>query len=119
MSRRIKNILIADERAASLEMLKIVLTEKGFNIKSARSGEVAEKLICAHNFDLLVLDNQMKPGPLGIELCAKYSNKVPVLMLSGDDIEEAALAAGAVAFLPRPVTPSQVMAVIQIFESRI
>lgn len=118
MSIRIKNILIADDKAASLEMLKIVLTEKGFNIRTAHSGEVAEKLICTHNFDLLVLDNQLKSGPLGIELCAKYSDKVPVLMLSGDDIEEAALAAGAIAFIPRPVTPSQLLSVIHMFELR-
>lgn len=112
MNTRIINILIADDTSAAREMLKTVISNKGFNVITACSGEEAERLIQAYDFDLLVLDNKMEPGPLGLELCAKYSDEVPVVILSGDDIEEAALVAGATSFILRPVAPNQVMTII-------
>ena len=112
MKTRIQNILFADDSSMARIMFKTGLSGSGFNVMTACSGEEADQLIQEHELDLLVLDNQMRPGPLGLELCAKYSDQVPVILLSGDDIEQAAVTAGATAFLPRPVTPHQIMTVI-------
>lgn len=109
--------MVADDSATGRDIIRIVLLEHGYRVMTAASGNEADHLIQSSNLDLLVLDNQMAPGPLGLELCAKYSGQLPVLMLSGDDIEQAAIAAGATAFIPRPVLPHQVMSVIRHLEA--
>ena len=113
MNTRLHNILIADDDFAGRVMLQEGLSYAGFNVQVAENGCVAEQLIQTHDFDLLVLDNQMDPGPTGIELCKKYSDKIPVLIISGADIEQESIAAGAVCFLLRPVTPGHLVSVIR------
>ena len=108
----IKNILVADDSMLAREALKSSLTANGLNIITASSGDEARKMIPENNLDLLILDNQMRPGPTGLELCAQYSNELPVIMVSSDMIEQEAYAAGAKAFFPRPIQPEKILAMI-------
>lgn len=112
MNTRIKNVLVVYDSHAMLVLFEVALSERGINVITATCGAEADKLIQENELDLLVLDSQITPGPQGLELCAKYSNQVPVIMLSGDDIRQGAITAGAVAFIKRPFTLIQIMSII-------
>lgn len=106
-------ILIADDDVTTREMMVEGLSGNGYEIMVASSGAMADEMIRSNDFDLLVLDNQMDPGPTGLELCEAYGNDVQVLMISGNDIAPESLAAGAAGFLLKPVLPSQLLSAIR------
>ena len=85
-----KRILLVDDEAELVEMVRAILRAAGFeNVSIARSGEEALRAVEAHAFDLFVLDVMM-PGIDGFQLLARLralpaTADVPALFLTAKD----------------------------------
>lgn len=109
-----KNILWADDEIELLESHIIYLTDKGYNILKANSGEDAIEVCRNENIDLILLD-EMMPGIDGIATLKIIKNDypdVPVIMVTKneeEDFMEEAIAEKISYYLTKPVNPSQIL----------
>jgi two-component system cell cycle response regulator DivK len=105
-------ILIADDRASSRELLRIVLERAGYAVIEAEDGEAALEQARTGNPDLILLDLQM-PRLDGYGVLAQLRidprfSKTPVLALTASAMtgdREKILAAGFTDYLSKPAGP--------------
>lgn len=98
-------VLLVDDDEVSLVLTAAALTERGFQVQEADSGESALRALAGDAPDVIVLDAMM-PGMDGFAVCRQVRqlpgfDMVPVLMLTGLDDEasiERAYQAGATDF---------------------
>lgn len=79
-----KLLLCVDDRAASLEIRKLILEREGYEVLTASDGTAGLELFAARPVDLVVLDYNM-PEPNGAVVAQKMralKPEVPVIMLS-------------------------------------
>jgi diguanylate cyclase (GGDEF)-like protein/PAS domain S-box-containing protein len=103
-------VLVADDEATTRLMTRASLESAGFSVVEAADGEEALAAFAKSSPDLVILDVQM-PGMDGISVCRELRARpdglhVPIVMATGlDDIKsiDAAYAAGATDFVPKPV----------------
>jgi CheY-like chemotaxis protein len=79
-----KLLLCVDDRAASLEIRKLILEREGYEVLTASDGSSGLELFASHAVDLVVLDYNM-PEPNGAVVAQKMRSlkpEVPVIMLS-------------------------------------
>jgi CheY-like chemotaxis protein len=79
-----KLLLCVDDRAASLEVRRLILEREGYEVLTANDGSAGLELFAARSVDLVVLDYHM-PAPNGAVVAQKMralKPEVPVLMLS-------------------------------------
>ena len=102
-----KNILVVDDEKAQREILELILTEEGYDVTTAASGEAALKFAKDRRFDLALTDLKMT-GMDGIELLqhllAFDSSIIVILLTAHGSIESAkeALRRGAFDYLEKP-----------------
>src|ERR687896_242242 len=105
MSR--KNILVVDDEKAQREILEMILSEEGYDVTTASSGEAAIKFAKDRRFDLALTDLKMT-GMDGIELLQHLlgldSSIIVILLTAHGSIESAkeALRRGAFDYLEKP-----------------
>ena len=105
-----KRILIADDKAASRELLRTVLERQGYAVTEAADGEEALQKARAEIPDLILLDLQM-PLRSGYEVLSELRQDprfaaLPILALTASAMQgdrERALAAGFTAYMAKPV----------------
>ena len=109
-----KNILWVDDEIELLESHIIYLSEKGYNVLKANSGEDAIEICKKSNIDLILLD-EMMPGIDGIAtlkiIKSEYPD-LPVIMVTKneeEDFMEEALGEQISYYLTKPVNPSQIL----------
>ncbi len=118
MSKESKfEILVVEDTPASLKLISDILTEEGYQVRPANSGELALASVAAKLPDLILLDIRM-PGLNGFEVCEKLkvderSRGVPVIFLSA--FTEAnqhvkGFELGAVDFITKPFEKTELMA---------
>ncbi len=116
-------VVIAEDEALIRLDLKEMLEEEGYTVVGeAGDGQRAVELAREHNPDLVILDVKM-PVMDGISAAEKIAadNIAPVLMLtafSQRDLVERARDAGAMAYLVKPFSKSDVVPAIEIAVSR-
>lgn len=79
-----KLLLCVDDRAASLEIRRLILEREGYAVLTAGDGLAGLELFAARPVDLVVLDYHM-PEPNGAQVAQKMRRlkpEVPVIMLS-------------------------------------
>lgn len=111
------DILIVDDSKVNVSLLKVLLTEAGYKVRSANSGEAAFKAIQVSVPLLILLDVKM-PGMDGFEVCrhlkaAEYTRSIPVIFVSGFDDEESRLRgyqAGGCDFINIPLRKDELLA---------
>jgi CheY-like chemotaxis protein len=91
----------------------------GLEIQTFSSGAEALGFMIRHHADLLLTDFRM-PGLDGLGLtrevrAAGSERDVPIVIMSGDDIESAALASGADVFVPKNDLMSRLTGLLQRF----
>jgi CheY-like chemotaxis protein len=107
MSQEKCRVLFIDDHEDTSEMLKLLLKDEDYEVKTAASMEEALNLATTQEFDLYVLDKHLPDGS-GIDLCAKLNQLtpgVPCLFYTGDAYEihrAEAMAAGADAYVAKP-----------------
>jgi two-component system, NtrC family, response regulator HydG len=119
-----KTILIVDDDQAIRRTLELHLTEEGFSVLTAASGQDAVDKALELNVDLMLLDLRL-PGLDGFEVLKIIKERrpaLPVVMVTAyDDMATAikAIRFGAIDHLGKPVDLDQLDGVIEkIFEMR-
>ena len=117
-----KRVLVAeDESIIRLDIVE-TLKEAGFDVVAeAADGEQAVALATEHKPDIIVMDIKM-PNMDGIEAAEKIQPlKIPVVLLtafSQKELVERASEAGAMAYVVKPFSPSDLLPAIEIALSR-
>jgi len=110
-------VLLVDDEALARKLYEDLLTEHGFQVTAAASGEEALALAAKVTFDVVVLDIVM-PGMSGLEVLARLRETqpdCPVLMLTGYVTSQNAIAAlklGAFDFLVKGLDSALVVLAI-------
>ncbi len=106
-------ILIVDDESDILEFLTYNLTKEGYNIKTARSGKKALKILEEWIPELILLDLMM-PEMDGMELCSlirdqsTYDNSLIVFLTARSEsyTQITALESGADDYITKPIKPN-------------
>lgn len=108
------HILIVDDQMDMRLVLKITLERAGWIISEAADGAEVMAAIQRQQPDVILLDYNM-PELNGLEACKLvkadlHTQHIPVVMYTGayaEGLREASLAAGAEAFLTKPILPKE------------
>jgi two-component system, OmpR family, phosphate regulon response regulator OmpR len=108
-------ILVVDDDIRLRDLLRRYLTEQGFLVITADSGQAMNKLWMRERYDLLVLD-LMLPGEDGLAICRRLrgaGDQTPIIMLTakGEEVDRiVGLEMGADDYLPKPFSPRELVA---------
>src|SRR3954447_12265388 len=109
-------VLVVDDQPPNVRLLEAILAPRGYDVRTASSGEEALTALDADDMDLVLLDIVM-PGMDGYEVCREIRERpatayLPVVMVtaSGDEQKIKALEAGADDFLAKPINQSELLA---------
>ena len=112
-------VLLVDDDAGLRALLRTTFDVFEIEVDEAMSAEAARELIEASHPDVIVLDVMM-PGVDGIEFCRELKSDrrtrdIGVVLLSGTEggSRVSADAAGADAFVPKPFSPLELLAVVE------
>jgi DNA-binding transcriptional MerR regulator len=97
-------VLLAERDRYAVDLLEYFLRTEGYEVVVALEAAVAEQLFVEVRPHLSILELMVSGG--GLELCRRLSGDgAPVLAMSALDLGDQAMAAGASAFLVKPVVP--------------
>ncbi len=110
-------VLVVDDQARNVQMVKKVLSSDGFQVVTAESGEEALRCISNHWPDLILLDVVM-PEMDGFEVCEQIkgnpaTQNIPIIFLSGDTGHQSVMtgfAKGGIDYISKPFNKSELLA---------
>jgi CheY-like chemotaxis protein len=107
-------VLLAESDRYGAELNDSFLRAEGYEVEIALTAEDAEEKFSSQNPALSIVE-LMISGGVGRELCERFKQRraTPVLCISSLDLGEHALAAGADAFLKKPLEPLQLVAAVK------
>src|SRR5436190_18830201 len=106
-------LLCVEDNEDSCEILSIVLGKAGYEVVVAHTASEALNKVLTGSFDLLLLNNHLPDGS-GLELCKQireFNSYIPICFYTGEAFPkqiEAAMQAGANAYLVKPVYPDEI-----------
>ncbi|MGB3401643.1 MAG: response regulator [Microcoleaceae cyanobacterium] len=111
------NILIVDDLLENLQLLNIILQNKGYEVRKARTGKMALMLADNVPLDLILLDINM-PEMDGYQVCKALKDNpkscdIPVIFISAlnDELNKVqAFQLGAVDYINKPFQVEEVLA---------
>jgi len=87
-----KTVLVVDDDNEILEMVRVVLEEKGLHIATAKDGKACMREIIVKKPDLIIMDLKMPNmdglNALDLIRVTQMNRQVPILMWSGDNDPE-------------------------------
>lgn len=118
-----KRILVADDDPAILRLVKVIVEKEGYAVAPARDGKEAYKLLQSGEIFTAAIFDVVMPYIQGTELVRfmqseKRLMKIPVIMMTAEQnprLSSDSFSAGAVAFLPKPFTTSQMQTMLRMF----
>ena len=116
-------ILVADDDPAILRLVKAVVETEGFTVITARDGKEAYKILQSGEHFAAAIFDVVMPYIQGTELVRymqseKRLMKIPVIMMTAEQnprLSSDSFSAGAIAFLPKPFTNSQLKMMLKMF----
>jgi two-component system, cell cycle response regulator DivK len=113
-------VLIVEDNPANLKLIRVLLAEKGYTVRTATDAEEAISVLATFQPRLILMDIQL-PGMNGLELTQRLKSEpatrdVVIIALTAyamEDVEEKALSAGCAGFIPKPV---DILALLKIVE---
>jgi DNA-binding transcriptional MerR regulator len=107
-------VLLAESDRHGAELNDFFLRAEGYDVEIALTAEDAEEKFATQDPALSIVE-LMISGGVGRELCERLKKRraTPVLCVSSLDLGEHALAAGADAFLKKPLEPRQLAATVK------
>lgn len=116
-------ILVADDDPAILRLVKAIVEKEGYAVVSARDGKEAYKILQSGEPFVAAIFDVIMPYIQGTELARHMQSekrlmKIPVIIMTAEQnsrLSSESFAAGAVAFLPKPFTTSQLQTMLRMF----
>jgi DNA-binding transcriptional MerR regulator len=107
-------VLLADNDPYGAQLSDFFLRTEGYDVALARSADETERR-CADDDPALTIVDVMISGGVGLQLCERLKQQytTPLLCICTLDLREQALAAGADAFLQKPLEPLQLVSAIK------
>lgn len=116
------NILVVDDEKTVCNSCKKILTQEGYNVEVALSGEEALNKVKGNGFDVVIADWKM-PEIDGIEVARRIKKENPdiaVIMITGYPSVESSIKAirsGVSDYVPKPFTPDELTdAMVRVLE---
>jgi two-component system, NtrC family, sensor kinase len=117
----IGTILVVDDNPTNIQVLFDVLSEIGYRVAIAKSGEAALQRLQSYHPDLILLDVMM-PGIDGFETCGRIKANadtcdIPVIFMTAlsDSVDKVkGLSLGAVDYITKPVQHEEALARIRV-----
>ncbi|HEY9882679.1 MAG TPA: response regulator, partial [Thermosynechococcaceae cyanobacterium] len=114
-------ILVVDDNPTNIQVLFDVLSEMGYRVAIAKSGEAALQRLQSYQPDIILLDVMM-PGIDGFETCQRLKAdlatcNIPVIFMTAlsDSIDKVkGLSLGAVDYITKPVQHEEALARIRV-----
>jgi len=121
-----KRILVADDDPAILRLVTAIVEKEGFSVIPARDGREAYKLLQADASFVAGIFDVVMPHIQGPELVRymkteKRLMRIPVMMMTAEQnpkLSSDSFSAGAVVFLPKPFTTSQLQTMLRMLISK-
>jgi len=113
MNTKLQRVLVIDDDAVVGRSFDRVLSDKGYEVTTAYSGEEALATMNESEFDLVFTDIKM-PGMDGLEVTERIKERcpwTPVVVITGygtEDNEARASVLGASGFVRKPLTPEMI-----------
>lgn len=119
-------ILVADDDPAILRLVTTIVEKEGYKVVTARDGREAYKLMQSESDFIAGIFDVMMPHIQGPELVRymrteKRLMRIPVMMMTAEQnpkLSSDSFAAGAVVFLPKPFTTSQLQVMLRMLISK-
>ncbi len=111
-AKSIPNVLVVDDEKTVCNSCKKILTQEGYNVEVALSGEEALNKVKGNGFDVVIADWKM-PEIDGIEVARRIKKEKPsiaVIMITGYPSVESsidAIRSGISDYVPKPFTPEE------------
>ena len=107
-------VLVAESDRHGAELYDFFLRAEGYEVEIALTAEKAEERFASRAPALSIVE-LMISGGVGRDLCERLKRRsgTPVLCISSLDLREQALAAGADAFLRKPLEPRQLVSSVK------
>jgi DNA-binding NtrC family response regulator len=115
--KRKANVLVVDDEKTVCNSCKKILTQEGYNVDTALSGEEALNKLKGDGFDVVITDWKM-PEIDGIEVARRIKKENPnitVIMITGYPSVESSIKAmrtGISDYVPKPFTPEELSDVV-------
>jgi len=118
-----KTILVVDDDARTVDLVKLYLERDGYNVITAYEGREAVAKFRQNNPNLVVLD-LMLPGLDGMEICRilREESDVPIIMLTArtrDEDKLDGLDTGADDYVTKPFSPGELAARVRAIFRRL
>jgi DNA-binding response OmpR family regulator len=112
-----KRVLVVDDDAKTVELVKLYLNRDGYKVLTAYNGTDALRLARQGHPDLIVLD-LMLPGIDGLNVCRtlRHESDVPIIMLTAKTTDHDKLTGfdlGADDYVTKPFSPKELAARIR------
>lgn len=108
------HVMVVEDDESAREMMKIALSQAGFQVSAVSNGEAALALLHRCRFQLVLLDVHM-PRISGLEVLeavGRLRQKPPVLMVSANTQGETvrkAVSLGRIGYLAKPFRPKDLV----------
>jgi CheY-like chemotaxis protein len=117
---------VADDDPAILRLVTAIVEKEGYQVVPARDGRDAYKLLQSDGEFVACVFDVVMPHIQGPELVRymkteKKLMKIPVMMMTAEQnpkLSSDSFAAGAVVFLPKPFTTSQLQVMLRMLISK-
>ncbi|HEX8116381.1 MAG TPA: response regulator [Pyrinomonadaceae bacterium] len=117
-----RRILVADDDPAILRLVTAIVEKEGYTVVPARDGREAYQLLQKGGDFLACVFDVVMPHIQGPELVRYMKTerklmKIPVMMMTAEQnpkLSSDSFAAGAVVFLPKPFTTSQLQIMLRM-----
>ena len=106
------HVLVVDDYAENVELLKELLTASGYEVTTAYDGEEALKKVDRRKPDLILLDIMM-PKMDGYQVCEALRNKeetkeIPIIFVTANPAQIDQPPPTAIGFIQKPFSPSMI-----------
>ena len=125
-SENSRRILVVDDDPAILRLVTTIVQKEGYEVLTARDGREAYKILqddanfIAAIFDV-VMPHIQGPELVRYMMTEKRLMRIPVMMMTAEQnpkLSSDSFAAGAVVFLPKPFTTTQLQMMLRMLISK-
>ncbi len=122
MESSVKKVLIIDDDVRNIYALKAVLKSRGFDVVTAGGASEGMKVLYDQDVGVVLLDMMMPDidGYEAIQLIRAHDEKIPIISVTAQAMvgdRERCLAAGAQAYVAKPVDVDELVGLINEFNS--